>query len=172
MKLGIDPGQTGALALVTNEGELVWVRDMPVQAKTSGKGNEVNAYLLADAIEDAASDAHEAGTTLLVVIEQVNAMPGGGGTKGQPRRTMGATSAFGFGDSFGVIRGVCAALGLKVKRVRPQVWKKQAGLQGKLKDVARTKCIETWPGHRDEFKRKKDIGRADAAMIGLYGCVE
>lgn len=172
MRLGVDPGLTGALALVTPDEELAKVWDMPTQAKTHGKGNEVNAYLLADILDDALSMANEAGERLGMILEQVNAMPAAPAKPGQPRRGMGATSAFNFGEGFGVIRGVAASMGIKVYRVRPERWKRQAGLIKKPKDAALALVVETWPEHRALFARKKDVGRADAALIGLFGRAE
>lgn len=161
MRLGIDPGLTGALALVTPDKELVQVWDMPVQAKTHGKGNELDAYRLADIFDECIGLANEAGERLVVILERVNAMPG-----------QGVSSMFSFGMSYGEVRGAAKAMGLGVKYVTPQKWKRQAGLVKKPKEAALGLVIETWPDRRDLFARKKDVGRADAALIALYGKVE
>jgi len=102
-----------------------------------------------------------------VVLEQVGNMPNKSGPDGPMR--MGGTSMFGFGDSFGVIRGVCGALQLPVVRVRPVDWKRKAGLLKKDKDAARTLAIQTHPEVADMLSRKKDCGRADAILIAEFG---
>lgn len=151
MIIGIDPGLTGALALLDDDGAISDVIDMPISAKTNGKGNQVNASLLAQIMASLSRLPID-----VVVIERVHAMPG-----------QGVTSVFGFGRSLGVVEGVAASCSLPVKWVTPQKWKKQFGLIGKDKDASRTLVIEQHPYKADLFKRKKDIGRADAVLIGL-----
>jgi len=145
--ISIDPGLTGAVGYYTNLGNLVRIDDMPISAKTSGKGNQLNASALADIIGQADT----------AIIERVHAMPG-----------QGVTSVFGFGRSLGVIEGVLAANHVAIEWVTPQAWKKHFGLIGKDKDAARTLVIEKFPQHSEIFKRKKDVGRADAVLIGLF----
>jgi len=125
MKLGIDPGISGALALLTEDDRLVEVWDMPVSPKLSGKGNQVNAALLVSMFQQAIALAQNAGHDVTVFLEQVGAMPG-----------QGVTSMFGFGRSAGVIEGVAAAMALPVHMVTPQAWKKRAGLSKKPKEAA------------------------------------
>lgn len=158
MKLGIDPGLTGALALTTDDDRLVELWDMPVTPKLSGKGNQVNANLLVSIFMQAKALADNAGQDIIVYLEQVNAMPG-----------QGVTSMFGFGRSVGVIEGVAAAMALPVHMVTPQAWKKRAGLMKKPKEAALTLCLSTWPDFTQYFSRKRDVGRADAALIAVYG---
>lgn len=153
MILGIDPGLSGAIALLDEEGEIIEIYDMPISAKTSGKGNQVNAYLLAGYIGIVNADYS---LNISAVIERVHAMP-----------KQGVTSSFGFGRTLGVIEGVLASLSIPIEWVTPQKWKKQNGLIGKDKDAARTLCIERYPKHLELFKRKKDCGRADAVLIGF-----
>lgn len=150
--IGIDPGQTGAIAAFES-GKIVDLRDMPTMGRTHGKGQEVDPYELASIILDI-KNAKEA----TVLLEQVSAMPGNGGT-----------SMFHFGESVGVILGVCGALQLPVRRVRPQHWKKAAGLIGKDKDAARGLAIQRHPEVSDMLTRKKDCGRADAVCIAEFG---
>jgi len=157
MMLGIDPGITGAIALVNADNqELMLVWDMPVVDRTHGKGQEVNAYILADIISAAASIAKNC--KLKATVERVGSMPG-----------QGVASTFKFGESAGVIRGVLAANFIPISYPTPQAWKKSMGLSGKPKGASRTLCQERWPEHRDKFARVKDDGRADAALIALYG---
>ena len=92
-----------------------------------------------------------------VVLEKVSAMPG-----------QGVTSMFNFGQSFGVIKGICSALGLPIYFVRPTKWKKHFNLIKTNKDASRTKVIEVYPEISSKLHRKKDSNRADAILIALY----
>jgi len=150
--IGIDPGITGAIAALDN-GKIVDIADMPTMGRTNGKGHEIDPYELTSIILGMKN-----GADLTVVIEQVSAMPGNGGT-----------SMFHFGESVGIILGVCGALQLPVRRVRPQIWKKKAGLSGKDKDAARGLAIQRHPEISDRLKRKRDCGRADAVCIAEFG---
>ena len=147
--VGIDPGITGAV--VALEGEtIVGIYDMPTTPKKRGKGLEINAYLLADML-------HHINPTL-AIVESVTSMPG-----------QGVTGMFGFGRSLGVIEGVLAGLAVKTEFVRPQAWKKHFNLTKKPKDASRTLVIQRWPESSYDFRLKKHGGRADAALIALYG---
>ena len=150
MKLGVDPGLTGALALLDSD-YVVKLWDMPVTEKINGKGKQVNAYLLNDIIQEALSLNRG---TLIATVEQVGAMPG-----------QGVTSMFGFGRSFGVVEGVLAANGIKTRLIRPAVWKKSCGLAGKEKDASRTKAISLYPEVSAQLCLKKHNGRADAIFL-------
>jgi len=92
-----------------------------------------------------------------VVVEHVTAMPG-----------QGVTSMFNFGQSFGVIKGICAALKLPIYFVRPTKWKKHFNLIKTNKDASRTKVIETYPNISSKLSRKKDSNKADAILIARY----
>ena len=94
---------------------------------------------------------------VVVVVEQVNAMPG-----------QGVTSMFNFGQSFGVIKGICSALRLPIYFVRPTKWKKHFNLIKTNKDASRTKVIEVYPDISSKLSRKKDSNRADAILIARY----
>ena len=148
MIISIDPGLTGAIAVFA-KGKLLKVQDIPISAKTHGKGNQINATLLAEMIYYWARIDK-------AIIERVGAMP-----------KQGVVSMLGFGRSIGVIEGVLAGRLIPVEWVTPQKWKKYHGLIGKDKDAARTLVIEKYPEYADQFSRKKDIGRADAVLIGL-----
>jgi crossover junction endodeoxyribonuclease RuvC len=147
-KIGIDPGLSGAVALLDENLNLVSVADIPVMPLRKGK-NQVNAAELTTRLRH----VPEASTAYL---EAVSAMPG-----------QGVSSMFSFGTSYGIVQGVLAALGIPVVLVTPQAWKKRAGLSGKDKDMARTLAIRLYP--TAELSRKKDIGRADAILIGRFG---
>ena len=94
---------------------------------------------------------------IAVVVEQVNAMPG-----------QGVTSMFNFGQTFGAIKGVCAALELPIFFVRPSKWKKHFELINSSKDASRTKVIEMYPSISSSLTKKKDVNKADAILIARY----
>lgn len=141
--VGIDPGQTGAVAAITHDGQLLWVEDMP----DGLSGVAVGAWL-AELLR------HEA---TLAVVEQVGAMPGNG-----------SVSMFKFGTSYGSILGALGALAVPTILVRPAVWKRRLGLTSD-KNASRQRATERWPEMADLFRRVKDDGRAEAALIALYG---
>jgi len=157
MIIGIDPGITGAMYFQwknrfgDTEKETY---DMPVMAKTSGKGNQINPYQLIEIFEA----CHYRENKYTAYLERVNAMP-----------NQGVSSVFSFGKSAGIIEGVLAALQIPVVMVTPNKWKKKAGLTGKDKDAARTLAIQLYPELSDQLARKKDIGRADAILIAHFG---
>ena len=177
--IGIDPGITGGIAILS-DGIFVGVYDMPVQdrgkptrkrSKKTGQmvtrqKKEIDPWQLHGIMANIAS----LGDSQHVFLEQVSAGAFGQGKDGE-QRTQGVVSAFGFGDSFGVIRGVCAASTNRdhLHLVRPQEWKKLRGLVGHDKDVARKSAIVWYPDAQSCLGRKKDIGRADAIMIADYG---
>ena len=92
-----------------------------------------------------------------VIVEQVSAMPG-----------QGVTSMFNFGQTFGAIKGICAALSLPIFYVRPTKWKKHFELINASKDASRTKVIEMYPSISDRLRKKKDVNKADAILIARY----
>ena len=92
-----------------------------------------------------------------VIVEQVNAMPG-----------QGVTSMFNFGQTFGAIKGVCAALELPIFFVRPSKWKKHFELINSSKDASRTKVIEMYPTLSSQLAKKKDVNKSDAILIAKF----
>ncbi len=141
--MGIDPGISGAVAFYHTVVSRVAVSDMPVA------GREVNAAELARMIRTNQPD--------FAVIEQVHAMPGNG-----------AVSMFNFGRSYGDVRGVIGALGVRLYFVTPQKWKKHFGLSSD-KEQSRLRALRMFPAAAESFKLKKHDGRAEAALIALYG---
>ncbi len=139
--VGIDPGLSGAIALL--EGENVEGWDMPVSDK------RISPALLATILRDVKPD--------LVVIENVASRPG-----------QGVASSFKFGDCAGVCRAVPAVLGYSVRFVTPASWKRHHGLSAD-KEESRRRALELWPGNAGLFKRKKDEARAEAALIAAFG---
>mgnify|MGYP001306975757 CR=1 FL=1 len=156
MILGIDPGLSGAIALLDGE-RCVEVWDMPVTEKLHGKGREVNAYLLVDVILEAL-EMDEGLAAPVAYVERVSAMPG-----------QGVSGMFSLGRSAGVVAGVLAAWGVRVEYVTPQAWKRSQGLLKKSKDASRTLAIQRWPEMREQLKLKKHDGRAEAMLIADYG---
>ena len=94
---------------------------------------------------------------LRVIIEQVSAMPG-----------QGVTSMFNFGQSFGILKGICSAMQLPMYFVRPAKWKKYFGLIKSEKDASRTKAIEMFPYFSSQLSKKKDSNKADAILIAYF----
>ena len=92
-----------------------------------------------------------------VVIEQVSAMPG-----------QGVTSMFNFGQSFGVLKGICSAMQLPMYFIRPAKWKKYFNLINSEKDASRTKAIEIFPYISSKLSKKKDANKADAILLASF----
>jgi crossover junction endodeoxyribonuclease RuvC len=144
--IAIDPGLTGAVAVLDKQGGIIDCFDLPTIDE--GTRCRVDAVNLADLIR-----AH--GPYALAIVEQVASRPG-----------QGVSSTFKFGQSYGTILGVVGALAIPVRHVTPAKWKKALGLSGDG-EASRARPIETWPTHADLFARKKDHHRAEAALIGL-----
>lgn len=154
--LGIDPGQTGAIAVLAGDTLSKFV-DMPVLPRAAG-GMHVDPVTLAAALRGVFTE--HSGAYVFAVLEEVGAMP-----------KQGVSSTFRFGESYGVIRGVLGALGIPFMQVRPERWKKYLGLAGKEKDVARTVAIQRHPEAAEMLQRKKDVGRADALLIADWAYI-
>ena len=154
--IGIDPGLTGAIAVVDyKDGEFHFcmAEDMPTMQKGSGKKREVNGAGLRSIIQPCYAN--------LVVLERVGAITKPGEQK------QGVVGMFSFGDSFGCARGVVQALGIPLVMVTPPVWKRNASLIGKDKEASRSKAIQLFP--EAPLARKKDSGRAEALLIARFG---
>lgn len=150
--LGVDPGITGALAWVDEDGKLVAVEDMPVVTLKSGKrtSNKVSPQLLSDLVW------HREKDTKAAVVEQVGAMP-----------KQGVVSTFNFGRSFGLIEGVLAGATLRTYYASPAHWIRAMGINNG-KDGSRAMAMREWPEQAKLFARAKDNGRSDAALIALW----
>ena len=149
---GIDPGVSGALSIYENK-KLKEVIDMPTMSEGKKNKKQINAAQLSLEIKQRINRSSETA----VVVEHVTAMPG-----------QGVTSMFNFGQSFGVIKGICSALTLPIYFVRPVKWKKHFNLIGSSKDASRTKAIELFPSFSNDMAKKKDANKADAILIGRY----
>ena len=150
--IGIDPGLSGAISIVQNK-KIIEIFDMPTMIDGKKNKRQVNGSQVANIIKKISNPAKE----IIVVVEHVNAMPG-----------QGVTSMFNFGQSFGVIKGICSALSLPIYFVRPTKWKKYFNLIRTNKDASRTKVIEIYPEISSKISRKKDSNRADAILIARY----
>ena len=126
--------------------------DMPIMSEGKKNKNQLNSAQLVSIIKK-----HIISGNTYVIVEQVSAMPG-----------QGVTSMFNFGQTFGSIKGICAALSLPIFYVRPNKWKKHFELINSSKDASRTKAIEMYPSISDRLSKKKDVNKADAILIGRY----
>jgi crossover junction endodeoxyribonuclease RuvC len=152
MIFGIDPGVSGAISVLENK-KVIEVYEMPTMIDGKKNKKQVNGSQVANIIKERLNDDNE----IIVVVEHVNAMPG-----------QGVTSMFNFGQSFGVIKGICSALSLPIYFVRPSKWKRHFNLIKTNKDASRTKVIETYPEISSKLYRKKDSNKADAILIARY----
>ena len=151
---GIDPGLSGAIAILENK-KVLDLFDMPVMAEGKKNKKQLNSAQLVNIINENTEKNEE----IFVVVEQVNAMPG-----------QGVTSMFNFGQTFGAIKGVCAALQLPIFFVRPSKWKKHFELINSSKDASRTKVIEMYPSLAHLLSKKKDVNKSDAILIARFYC--
>lgn len=153
--LGIDPGLSGALAVIRGPELLVCV-DMPVEA-TGSAGRVKNRVCCAQAATLVRQWRAQWPGELIAVVEAVASMPG-----------QGVAGMFSLGDSAGAIRGVLQALGVRVEFVAPARWKRAMGL-GRDKGHARTLAMQRLPQHASLFARVRDDGRAEATLIAMWG---
>ena len=152
--IGIDPGISGAICFF-EDGQVKEIIDMPVMADGKKNKRQVNGPQTYNEISTRINKFPK--KDIIVVIEQVSAMPG-----------QGVTSMFNFGQSFGVLKGICSAMQLSMFFIRPAKWKKYFGLIKTEKDASRTKVIEIFPYISSELSRKKDSNKADAVLIASF----
>ena len=152
--IGIDPGISGSICFFDN-GKIVDVIEMPTM--TDGKKNkkQVNGSQIYNEILKRVNNLEK--KDIRVVIEQVSAMPG-----------QGVTSMFNFGQSFGILKGICSAMQLPMYFVRPAKWKKYFNLINSEKDASRTRAIEIFPYFSSQLSKKKDSNKADAILIANF----
>lgn len=150
--LGIDPGSSGAIAVLTESGKFIDVQDMPtVAANKSSNRQMVSPIDLAKLIRNQMVNAP---ADVVAITEGVNAMPG-----------QGVSSVFAFGKSYGILLGVLAALGISTHIVSPQRWKSFYSL-GREKDQSRELAQRMWPDA--PLNLKKHHGRAEALLLAKY----
>ena len=152
--LGIDPGISGSICFF-EDGKILDVIEMPTMNEGKKNKRQVNGAQIYNEITDRINKLQN--QDVRVVVEQVSAMPG-----------QGVTSMFNFGQTFGAIKGICAALGLPIFFVRPAKWKKYFGLINCSKDASRTKAIEMYPSISDQLSKKKDVNKSDAILIARF----
>ena len=152
--IGIDPGISGSICFLDN-GKILDVIEMPIM--TDGKKNkkQVNGSQVYNEISKRINQFEK--NQIRVVIEHVSAMPG-----------QGVTSMFNFGQSFGILKGICTAMQLPMYFVRPAKWKKYFNLLNSEKDASRTRAIEIFPYFSSQLSRKKDSNKADAILIASF----
>ena len=150
--IGIDPGLSGAIAILENN-KVLNIFDIPVMSEGKKNKRQLNSALLVDLLKENINQEEE----VAVVVEQVNAMPG-----------QGVTSMFNFGQTFGALKGICAALELPIFFVRPSRWKKHFELINSSKDASRTKAIEMYPKLSSQLSKKKDVNKSDAILIARF----
>ena len=152
--IGVDPGISGAICFFEN-GRIMDVVEMPTMTEGKKNKRQVNGSQIYNEISKRINKIEK--QNIRVIIEQVSAMPG-----------QGVTSMFNFGQSFGILKGMCSAMQLPMYFVRPAKWKKYFNLINSEKDASRTKAIEIFPYFSSNLARKKDSNKADAILIASY----
>ena len=152
--IGIDPGISGSICFF-EDGKILDVLEMPTMIDGKKNKKQVNGAQIYNEISTKISGIEK--QNLRVIIEQVSAMPG-----------QGVTSMFNFGQSFGILKGICSAMQLPMYFVRPAKWKKYFGLIKSEKDASRTKAIEMFPYFSSQLSKKKDTNKADAILIASF----
>ena len=152
--IGIDPGISGSICFLDN-GRVLDVIEMPIMADGKKNKKQVNGSQVYNEISKRIKQFEK--NQIRVVIEHVSAMPG-----------QGVTSMFNFGQSFGILKGICTAMQLPMYFVRPTKWKKYFNLLNSEKDASRTRAIEIFPYFSSQLSRKKDSNKADAILIASF----
>ncbi|MBD1166533.1 crossover junction endodeoxyribonuclease [Pelagibacterales bacterium SAG-MED07] len=152
--IGIDPGLSGSICFL-EDGKILDVIEMPTMAEGKKNKRQVNGSQI---YNEFLKKTHKIEKhNIKVIIEQVSAMPG-----------QGVTSMFNFGQSFGILKGICSAMQLPMYFVRPAKWKKYFNLINSEKDASRTKAIEIFPYFSSQLSKKKDSNKADAILIASF----
>ena len=152
--IGIDPGISGSICFLQN-GKIIDVVEMPTMIEGKKNKKQVNGSQIFNEISERIKKIDK--SDIRVIIEQVSAMPG-----------QGVTSMFNFGQSFGILKGLCSAMQLPMYFVRPLKWKKYFNLINSEKDASRTRAIEIFPYFSGKLSRKKDSNKADAILIASF----
>ena len=152
--IGIDPGISGSICFL-EDGIIKDVLEMPTMIEGKKNKKQVNGSQIYNEISFRIKTYEK--KNIKVVIEQVSAMPG-----------QGVTSMFNFGQSFGILKGICSAMQLPIYFVRPAKWKKYFNLINSEKDASRTRAIEIFPYFSSNLSKKKDSNKADAILIASY----
>ena len=152
--IGIDPGISGSICFF-EDGKILEVIEMPTMNDGKKNKKQVNGAQIYNEISERIKKKSD--QNVRVVIEQVSAMPG-----------QGVTSMFNFGQSFGILKGICSAMQLPIYFVRPAKWKKYFNLINSQKDASRTRAIEIFPYFSSQLSKKKDSNKADAILIASF----
>ena len=152
--IGIDPGISGSICFF-EDGKVIDIIEMPSMAEGKKNKKQVNGSQICNEINSRIKKLNK--QEIKVVIEQVSAMPG-----------QGVTSMFNFGQSFGVLKGICSAMELPMYFIRPAKWKKYFNLINSEKDASRTKAIEIFPYISSQLSKKKDSNKADAILLASF----
>jgi crossover junction endodeoxyribonuclease RuvC len=152
--IGIDPGISGSICFF-QDGKIIDVVEMPTMTEGKKNKKQVNGSQIFNEITERIKKLDK--RDIRVIIEQVSAMPG-----------QGVTSMFNFGQSFGILKGICSAMQLPMYFVRPAKWKKYFNLINSEKDASRTRAIEIFPYFSGQLSRKKDSNKADAILIASF----
>ena len=152
--IGIDPGISGSICFF-EDGKILDVVEMPTMIEGKKNKRQVNGSQVYNEISKRIKKIDK--KDIRVIIEQVSAMPG-----------QGVTSMFNFGQSFGILKGICSAMQLSMYFIRPAKWKKYFGLIKSEKDASRTKAIEIFPYTSSQLSKKKDANKADAMLIASF----
>ena len=152
--IGIDPGISGSICFF-EDGKIIDVVEMPTMTEGKKNKRQVNGSQIYNEISKRAKNFDK--QNVRVIIEQVSAMPG-----------QGVTSMFNFGQSYGILKGICSAMQLPMYFVRPAKWKKYFNLINSEKDASRTKAIEIFPYFSSQLSKKKDSNKADAILIASF----
>ena len=152
--IGIDPGISGSICFF-QDGKIIDVVEMPTMTEGKKNKKQVNGSQIFNEITDRIKKLDK--KDIKVIIEQVSAMPG-----------QGVTSMFNFGQSFGILKGICSAMQLPMYFVRPAKWKKYFNLINSEKDASRTRAIEIFPYFSSHLSRKKDSNKSDAILIASF----
>ena len=152
--IGIDPGISGSICFF-QDGKIIDVVEMPTMTEGKKNKKQVNGSQIFNEISNRIRKLDK--KDIRVIIEQVSAMPG-----------QGVTSMFNFGQSFGILKGICSAMQLPMYFVRPAKWKKYFNLINSEKDASRTKAIEIFPYFSVHLSKKKDSNKADAILIASF----
>ena len=131
------------------------VVEMPTMTEGKKNKKQVNGSQIFNEISERIKEIDK--KDIKVIIEQVSAMPG-----------QGVTSMFNFGQSYGILKGICSAMQLPMYFVRPSQWKKYFNLINSEKDASRTRAIEIFPYFSGQLSRKKDSNKADAILIASF----
>ena len=152
--IGIDPGISGSICFF-EDGKIIDIVEMPTMAEGKKNKRQVNGSQIYNEISKRVKNFDK--QNVRVIIEQVSAMPG-----------QGVTSMFNFGQSYGILKGICSAMQLPMYFVRPAKWKKYFNLINSEKDASRTKAIEIFPSFSSQLSKKKDSNKADAILIASF----